>query len=189
MRLFVAVDVDRATRDAARRLRERLHRERPTVDRALRWVDPSNLHLTMQFLGEREDAAAIEQAVSAPFEVPRFRLAWGTPAWLPPRGRPRVFYVAVTEGVASLARLVEAVGQRLAGLSTRPDERPFTPHLTLARVRDGADPGVLRQLGSLVEPVPFAPDAAFGVDAVVLYESRLSPHGPEYRPVCRAALA
>jgi 2'-5' RNA ligase len=188
MRLFVAVDVDRGTREAARALRDGVRRDRPAVDPVLRWVDPGNLHLTLQFLGEQEDAVAIAEHLSSLSEVPSFDLGWGTPAWLPPRGRPRVFYVSLSQGAADLSRLAEAASRHLSALGLRPEDRPFTPHLTLARVRDGADPGVVRHLGTLVEPVPFAPGLRVRVDAVVLYESRLSPSGPAYHALRRVGL-
>jgi 2'-5' RNA ligase len=179
MRLFVAVDVDRGTREAARALRDGVRRDRPAVDRVLRWVDPGNLHLTLQFLGEQEDAVAIAEHLSSLSEVPSFDLGWGTPAWLPPRGRPRVFYVSLSQGAADLSRLAEAASRHLSALGLRPEDRPFTPHLTLARVRDD----FRREARALAREPAAAPAHALasGVDRVLLIESRLSPGGPDYQ--------
>jgi 2'-5' RNA ligase len=187
--MFVAVDVDRATRDAAERLRTRLTSSRPTLDRALRWVEPDTLHLTLRFLGEREDVGAIERALAPPFAERRFSISWAAPGWLPPHGRPRVLYVAVGDGAEALARVAEEVTTRLQPLGIQPDVRAFTAHLTLARVRDRLEPVLLRQLMAATSASTFAADVRVTVDAVVLYESRLSPQGPTYRAQCRSRLS
>jgi 2'-5' RNA ligase len=189
VRLFLAVDVDRATREAADRLRAMLRRERPTVERALRWVEPECLHVTVRFLGERDDLDALARGLSVPFAQPRFELEWSSPAWLPPHGRARVFHVAIGSGMDALSRLAAEVTARLAAIGIPPEDRPFTGHLTLARVRDSAEPGVARQIRSLVPVQPFLPGTSVAIDAVTLYESRLSPKGPTYHAHLRQKLA
>jgi 2'-5' RNA ligase len=188
VRLFIAVDVDAATRRAVERLRERVRERLPAADRALRWVEPANLHLTIRFLGEQADPGRIEAALGPPFEQPAFDLAWHDPAWLPPRGRPRVFYLAVGDGVAPLQALEREITHRLAGLGVPPDERPFTAHLTLARVREGADPHVIGRLDAATAHEPVAAGLRVPVGTVVLYESRLSPRGSTYIARHRSAL-
>jgi 2'-5' RNA ligase len=188
MRLFVAIDVDAATRKAAERLHQELKRERPLAERALRWVDPANLHLTLRFIGERDDVEGFGRALAEPFAPPAVDLTWGVPSWLPPRGRPRVFYVAVDRGVEVLRALADEVTVRLDALGVPPENRPFTAHLTLARVRDDTAPGIVRQLPSLVPSTPFAPGQQVHVDSVVLYQSHLSPRGPRYEARQRTAL-
>lgn len=179
MRLFVAVDVDADTRRAVERLRRSLRDRHPVAERALRWVEPANLHLTLRFLGE-QDPGPIEAALRAPFDPPRFTMTWSGPAWLPPRGRPRVFYLAVDEGAATLRALADELAARFGAIGIPPEDRPFTAHLTLARVREGADPHVVRTLESSPALATPAAGLRVGVDAVVLYESRLSPHGSTY---------
>jgi 2'-5' RNA ligase len=187
--LFVAVDVDRETRDAAERLAATLRRAHPGVDRALRWVDVANLHLTLRFLGERDDAEALQHVLAPSFSEPRFFLEWTAPGWLPPHGRPRVFCVDMGAGAECLHRVAGELSARLQSLGVPPEDRPFTAHLTLARVRDGADPAVIGPLRRLVSGLAFAPGRQVPVDNVVLYESRLSPKGPTYVPLLRSRLA
>ena len=189
MRLFVAVDVDQTTREAATRLRATLRRERPAVERALRWVEPENLHLTLRFLGDREDLDALQQVLAAPFSQPGFSFQWKALAWLPPHGRARVLHAAVGEGATALGALAAEIAGRLAALGIPPEDRPFTAHLTLARVRDGAEPGIVRQLAALMPAGAFAPLARVAVESVVLYESRLSPRGPTYLARHRCVLS
>jgi 2'-5' RNA ligase len=99
-----------------------------------------------------------------------------------------VLHVAVGEGREPLARLAGEVSERLRPLGVPPDDRPFTAHLTLARVRDGAEAGVVRDLQAFVPSEPFAAGGPLRVEGVVLYESRLSPRGPTYSARARFAL-
>jgi 2'-5' RNA ligase len=184
VRLFVAVDVDRETRAAASRLRDRLARERPPSARELRWVAADLLHLTVRFLGERDDLTMLTRALGETLPQTRFRLTWSTP----PRGRPRVLYVAVADGLDALRRVAGEVDGRLAAAGIAPDDRPFTGHLTLARVRDGAGPALLADVGRAAAG-PFAPGTVVEVGSVVLYESRLSPRGPTYHERHRVSLS
>lgn len=135
MRLFVAVDPSASVR---LRLADLIDRLRPLSPSA-RWVGPDGLHVTLAFLGEVESAdvprisAALESVAvgQAPFEIQ----ATGLGTFGPP-GRPRVLWVGIAhrEGDA-LMRLQAAVAAALAPLGHAPEERPFTPHLTLARAR------------------------------------------------------
>jgi 2'-5' RNA ligase len=188
MRLFVAVDIDAASRREAERLRTHLRVQRPAFERALRWVEPPKLHLTLRFLGEQPSPDPFRRALETPFAQPPFSFVWGAPAWLPPRGRPRVFHVAVGQGGEALARLADEVTARLVPLGVPPEDRPFTAHLTLARVREDAGSSVLVRRDDPILQQPFATGVAVPVDSVVLYQSRLSPRGPEYRVEHRVAL-
>jgi 2'-5' RNA ligase len=185
MRLFVAVDVDQPTREAAHRLRERLVRAVPEAGRTLRWVHPDHLHLTLSFIGERESAGDVLDALAPPLAHSPFTITWGAPAWLPPRGRPRVFYVPIRDGAAAMTRLAALVADRLARLGVERDARGFTPHLTLARVRDGVDGRLCRDVDAALQGPAFAPESSVEVRDVVLYESRLSPRGPAYTALQR----
>lgn len=188
MRLFVAVDVDRPTREAAIRLRERMARAVPASENALRWVHPDLLHLTVRFIGDSEQVDAIEALLTRPFAQPRFTLAWGRPGWLPPRGRPRVFQVPLAAGAPALGALAGEVSTRLGDIGVPAEERPFTAHLTLARVRDAAGPGLSRAVEAFVSDGDFASGGTVPVDSIVLYESRLLPRGPIYRARLRSPL-
>jgi 2'-5' RNA ligase len=101
----------------------------------------------------------------------------------PPRGAPRVFWAGLTDGRDHLLEVERAVSQRLGPL-VPPEDRPYSPHLTLARVKEP---------GSLSRPALFEGLATrqFGkvhVDAITLFESRLSSKGASHVPLQRSAL-
>lgn len=184
MRLFVAVDPGEQVR---RRLSAWLDAGRRRWP--LRWVRPDQLHLTLQFLGE-QPPAAVETLAAAYAAVAAgrgpVRLAFGEIGAFPGWRRPRVLVLHVDGGpaLAELAAAVRAAGEAAAA-GDRPDRKPWRPHLTLARFRGRADPGVVAELrGWRPEPPP-----SVVADRFALVESRLEPGGARYRVVAEFPLA
>ena len=150
--------------------------------RGVRWVKPGRMHLTLAFLGEVDGdfVASAKRGLSdgvresVPFSV---RLdGFGA---FPNPGRARVIWVGVDEGRDALCRLQKLIVKELRKIGYRPERRPFSPHLTLGRLRVPADvSGVCACL--------FQSDE-FLVDRVALYESVLRPQGPEYTRLAESA--
>lgn len=104
----------------------------------IRWVDPSNIHLTLAFLGELTDeqlAEAIQatELVSQQAQPFSYRLShlgtFGSPRF------PRVIWMGIEEPVGSLASLHRMLNRHLQRRGFEVDTRPFSPHLTLARLK------------------------------------------------------
>jgi 2'-5' RNA ligase len=197
-RLFVAIDPPAAVREAlcawARGALGPGPGRVPAAHRPLRLLEPDLLHLTICFLGSRpvEEietiAASLGECAAAVGE-----LSVGAPLWLPPR-RPRALAVELHDPEAELTRLHAAVSDALAaagggrapgkagevrGLG-RGRHRRFRPHITLARMREGAAPRA-REL-------PPTPSLAFRPGEIVLYRSWLAPEGASYEPLASATL-
>jgi len=146
--------------------------------RGLSWVKAENLHITLRFLGDLDEAAvdrtraAVSQSLALA-TAPQARL--GSLSAFPNLTRPRVLWVGLSEGaeaVSSLAATADA-GLREAGFG--PSDRPFRAHITLARVREGA-----RGLETLREAAnPDAPPPAH-LDRVAVMKSDLHPSGSRY---------
>ncbi|MGE3843997.1 MAG: RNA 2',3'-cyclic phosphodiesterase [Vicinamibacterales bacterium] len=190
MRLFLAVDVDEPTRQLVSGWRNGIVTSLGGAARALRWVDPDQLHLTMRFLGDAVELARLTTALAAPLLVPAFSIAWSTPGWLPPRGRPRVLHIGVGDGTDGLLTAFAALAERLEAIGVAQEPRPFTPHLTVARVRDGTAPSMIARVRNAVADVPL-PDKGIRVTVthVTLYDSQLTPAGPTYRVCSQIALS
>jgi 2'-5' RNA ligase len=149
-RTFVAIELDTAARAYLRGEIERLRR----AITGARWVDPDGLHLTLAFLGELDDARlalvapAVEEAAEG--EAP-FTLSIGALGTFGPPSAPRVIWA----GVGGALRPLGALQQRLAAALTRRgfalDARPYSPHLTLARVPAPLPPAQLSRLAQLIE--------------------------------------
>ena len=111
-----------------------------------------------------------------------FELVFGGAGAFPPSGPQRVLGLGVTRGVDEARVLQRVVSDRLEGAGVQLEARPFSPHLAFGRWRDRG-PRVRRTDLSTAASVARVP-----VDGVTLYESRLSPAGPEHRPLALARL-
>ncbi|MGH7562272.1 MAG: RNA 2',3'-cyclic phosphodiesterase [Gemmatimonadales bacterium] len=183
MRLFIAVPLpESALTEAARLLRDL--RE---LDWPVRWVREDGLHLTLKFFGEvtSDRVEAIEELVQLATRGMRpVELTLRSGGAFPTRQRPRVLRVEVDADPA-LELLQDRIETGGADIGFPPEGRPFQPHLTLGRVREGhrLPPGAMEQLERLPHGTPFL------ADRVVLFESRLGPGGPVYGPRVEQVLA
>jgi RNA 2',3'-cyclic 3'-phosphodiesterase len=186
VRLFVAAEIDpQLARDLARvsgEIRQRVDVRAPRAK--LTWVPPERLHVTVHFIGQvaAADVEAIKAALAPPLSVSPFTLAVAGIGTFPGRGTLRVLWAGCGEGREALIAVADEVKERLRDFRLKP-EATYTPHLTLARVRDAAG----------LRTADLAADAAtpFGttrVDAITLFESRLSPKGSQYVRVQSTAL-
>jgi 2'-5' RNA ligase len=187
MRLFVAVELNRAIEEAARDviddLRARAARLAPRAK--ITWASPERMHLTVRFIGEADEtnARAIRSALGPTIDAPVFDVTVEGVGAFPPKGPLRVVWAGLTDGRSGLLEVERAVSQRLHTLVPAED-RPFSPHLTLARVKEPADLSRAKLFEGLTEK-------HFGtvhVDAITLFESRLSPKGATHVPLQRTAL-
>lgn len=145
-------------------------------------MSDERLHLTLAFLGHRPegDAAAAGRVLEAlPSQAVRMRIG---PALLLPSRAPRVL-TASMEDLGGLMALQTAVADGLAEAAIYvPEERPFRPHVTVARLARGARPPRGRQPAAGPEPVEFAGEC------VSLFSSQPGAEGSRYTPLTRVPL-
>jgi RNA 2',3'-cyclic 3'-phosphodiesterase len=183
-RLFVAVPIPE---DAVREIAAIVERVRaqgvPGGGRDVRWVRLDGLHLTLRFLGPTADervAGAISAVEAAVVGRERFAVGISGSGTFPPHGRPRALWLGVTEGVEGLASLAAAVDDALRDRGWTLDDRPFRPHLTLAR-SDGVQAG--SAIAASLAEATAGLDLRFEVVRMGLFES-LTGGGPaRYEPV------
>lgn len=191
MRLFVGVELDERVRaaaaEAAEQVRARLKRSRADV--SARWVDPDNLHITLWFVGEVTDdrAAALHRALDTPFAAASFQLRVKGCGAFPLSGPPRVFWLGIASGLEPIGQLYGEVRGRLVAVGYEDEKRPYSPHLTIARVKE-IGRGAARPVRDALAAVP-ADCGACRIEAVTLFRSRLSPKGSRYEPLLRVPLS
>jgi 2'-5' RNA ligase len=189
VRLFIAAEIGEALAGrAAEVIRELQKRAAESAPRAkVTWLTSDRLHITIRFIGEVDDArgAAIRAALEPSLDVKPFELALAGTGAFPKRGPPRVLWAGFEEGKEPLMAAEREVTARLASLGIPQEERPYSPHLTLARVREAAG---LRSAG-LFEGLAERRLGTTRIDAITLFQSRLSPKGPTYVPLVRTLLA
>lgn len=176
VRLFVAVEFPGAVRD---RLWEETAPLRDAT-RAVKWVAPALMHATLKFLGERPPesrgpiAAALASATRRHAPIDGALRGLGA---FPNFRRPRVVWVGIDEG-GRLARVAADIDTALEPLGVERERRPFTPHLTLGRVRDGAPAAELDALRLAAERTSV--EHRLSIDHVALVRSTLGSGGPRY---------
>lgn len=183
--MFVAVDLpDMARGDISE------WSERELTDPALRRVPPESLHITLAFLGNRPlaDVERIERAIEEVSEVPLF-LQLGSPVGRPSRGRPRVIALPVSYPPPIAARQAELAEILAFEGIFKPDERPFWPHVTVARVRaEGRGSRRPARLEVPSGPSPTARIGFFNGVRISLYRSDPQPSGSQYVPLAQIQL-
>jgi RNA 2',3'-cyclic 3'-phosphodiesterase len=187
-RLFVALEPPDAVRRRLAALAAELRRAAGRAADGVRWVAPENVHLTLQFLGAvpAERVAAVEAAVAAAAAGARpLTLEVKGAGGYPNARRPRVIWLGLGGDEAPLVALVADLGRRLAPLGFPPEARPFSPHLTMGRSRE---PRGAAGLGGALAATAVATGVPWRATEVVIVESHLSPKGPRYEAIARAAL-
>lgn len=189
MRLFAAVEIDeqQAARAEAliRELRTRADRSAPGA--RVTWLTLERLHLTITFIGEVDASlgAAVASSLKPAVRIAPFTLRLGGLGAFPARGRPRALWVGVEEGRDELVALEREVTARLSRLGIPHEDRPYTPHLTLARVREASGLRTSLLLNGLERAGRLG---ATRIGAITLFESRLGPGGPRYAPIIKTPL-
>lgn len=186
MRLFVAVDPSATTMHAVKTLLEEL---RPLAPNA-KWISPENLHVTLAFLGHKNEAL-VEPIGDAVFRVAQrhhtFSLEISGGGVFGNVRKPKVLWLGIRGALGALgalAKLQEDLQAELVPFGYEADERPFAPHLTLARSRNFGDPA-LAVCARKLEEVKLGSTI---VEELVLYRSELSSKGPTYTAVRRFRL-
>ncbi|MCL4201077.1 MAG: RNA 2',3'-cyclic phosphodiesterase [Pirellulaceae bacterium] len=203
IRTFVAVEISEAVRRRAARLIDLLRSGGGDV----KWVEPENMHLTLQFLGdvEQADVPAVCQAVErAAAGFPPFEISLLGAGAFPHLGRPSTIWIGVVDavkesaqtpvaprghgdGAKDLVALQRAVQRALKPLGFPPERRAFHPHLTIGRIRRGgaAPPSLVH---CLREQQAFDAGSTT-IDQVVVFASYLERSGPTYQAMSRIVLA
>jgi len=187
MRLFVAVELDETTRKAAetaaKELRERL---KPALNP--KWISPANMHLTVRFIGHVADERVpiVLDALAPSLEMGAFDIGLSECGAFPPHGPPRALWIGLRDGAASLSAMHYEFNRRLLVLGLQPEARPYTAHLTLARIKD-APRGSGRAVREAIAHIHVTPTRCRIQDATV-FESRLSPKGSTYVSLLRVPL-
>ena len=182
-RLFVSVDLD-GLADAVRRVQEPLA-DLPGVDP----VGPEGVHVTLKFLGDTPESrlseltGALERAVESA-SVDPFEAVFEGYGVFPSMGYISVVWVGVEDGGRELTHLHEATERETIGLGFDPEAHDFTPHATVARVRDARSKPTIQDLVREEDPTL----GRLHVEAIRLTESTLTDDGPAYETVESFAL-
>jgi len=188
VRSFIAIELPDELKLGLAQLQDRLKLgKQPWV----KWVDPYGIHLTLKFLGnidvDRIDAItrAIEMAAQG---ISPFKLEVKELGAFPNLRRVQIVWVGVSGEVDKLVQLQQRIESNLAPLGFTPEARPFSPHLTLARLRNQASPNERQRLGQLIASTKFELAYTIEVGAISLMRSQLTREGAIYSRISSVEL-
>jgi len=180
LRTFIAIELPDAIQHAIEKETAAL---RESIDSGcVRWTPVDNVHVTLKFLGDSsapniellKQMLDREAAAVPPFEVTLQNLGS-----FPNQRRPRIIWIGL-EAPAALASLQRAVEAGAARLGYEAEGRPFSPHLTIGRVRQNLQPAQLQTIGMRLKENQIGRIGSSRVDSVELFKSDLQPQGSVY---------
>jgi 2'-5' RNA ligase len=176
MRLFIAIELP----DEIKKLLEGMRTDIP----GSRWVPLEQIHLTISFLGEVDDTTVdLLTGALATIKAPGFNLCFSSTGCFPDRRRPRVLWVGL-EPEPLLNSLASLVRESVLACNIPQEERPFSPHITLARLKLPTPREVDAFLDQSQKQVP-----PVMVREFILFRSLLTSQGAVHTPVKTFALS
>jgi 2'-5' RNA ligase len=194
MRIFVGIDLESGIRDSIARFLDGVRGFAPDV----RWVRPESLHLTLKFIGEQKPdcVEAIQQRLRG-VEGAAVEIRFAGYGFFPTAKAPRVFWIGIQAG-PELPELAATIDAAVAELGIAREDRPLSPHLTLARSGSGSGSPRWRKgdgpsltFAVLEKRLAAMSELDFGTMTArefYLYQSQLSPGGSKYTKLERFPL-
>jgi 2'-5' RNA ligase len=180
IRSFIAIELPSELKLELTQLEAKLKTEKQP---GVKWTNPDSIHLTLKFLGNiaadrsREITGAIEAAAQG---ITPFRLKAKELGVFPNLRRVQVAWVGISGEVDKLSQLQKRLESNLASLGFTPESRPFTAHLTLARLSDRIPSDERQRFGQLITNARFESNHNIEVDAISLMKSQLTRAGAIY---------
>jgi len=188
-RLFIAVELPP---DALAALSQLIHGLRASALQGMSLVAAKNIHLTLKFLGNvnTDQIPGLTSTLdSLASKATSFALELGDVGGFPNLKRTRVLLVDLAGDMQPLEKLVGLVEDACESMGFNWETRPFSPHLTVARMRESASPEDRRKAGEVFTSLPWSSGLPAPIDSFKLIKSTLTPEGPIYETLHTVALS
>jgi RNA 2',3'-cyclic 3'-phosphodiesterase len=179
MRAFIAIELPQDIKEAIGRLQAKLKQTGADV----KWVSPANIHLTLKFLGEIDEKtkdAVCNAMRSAVADIRAFPIKLGELGAFPGMQSPRVIWIGLSEGHDRVKAIAQHLEHELGQCGKSREEREFSSHITIARVRSQKNKDALAAGISAVEGSTAGKLEGFTAKKITLFKSTLLPQGPVY---------
>ena len=188
VRSFIAIPVPA---EGMQVLEEAVRRLEPEIGKHVRWVRLEGIHLTLKFMGDIP-AGMVERVLEALILVAaRFSpidLSISGMGVFPNARRPRVLWAGVHGDLETLSALQLAIDESVGDLGLPKEQRAFSPHLTLGRVRRDVAEGQLRNIGQVMADGELSGAPSWTADTVNLMRTELDPSGSRHYLVGSASI-
>jgi 2'-5' RNA ligase len=184
MRTFIAIELPDNIKKEIEQLQAPLRRTEAFVS----WVKPSNIHVTLKFLGEVPEDKINEVFVAsqkASEGVMKFSMGLKGMGAFPDSRRPRVIWIGTGSGEEELSHLAKRIEEEMEKIGFSREKRKFSAHFTIGRVKS---PKNTEKLMELVESSDFQTEE-IEANEVVVMRSQLHPTGAIYTPLKKIPLA
>jgi 2'-5' RNA ligase len=188
IRSFIAIELPEEVKRGLAKLRRELEREEHSF---VKWAEPEGIHLTLKFLGNipfKQVAEIAETMKKAAQGIFPFYLEISGLGGFPNLKQPRVLWVGIRGELNTLLRLQQNIDSALASFGFAKEERPFVPHLTLARIRQGTSLADKKSFGELAMSTNFKTRYPLDVESISLMRSQLTPGGAIYTRLSMVSL-
>ena len=178
LRTFIAINVPPAVLDTITRIQTRFK----SLGLRASWVKPGNIHLTLKFLGDTDPdrIPGIQYTLTETLaSFSRFQLSLDSAGVFPDTKNPRVLWLGLKDEEGALKTLQSDIENALQSIGFPREQRPFSPHVTLARIKSSKGKKQLKDELDAVNPKGINTHP-FDVGEIHLYESQLTPKGSIY---------
>jgi RNA 2',3'-cyclic 3'-phosphodiesterase len=155
------------------------------------WVKPPQIHLTLKFLGEISEESSLrmqKELESIALATPSYTLSLGAPGAFPSIAKPKVIWMGIERGAAETERLAGSIEEMTQREGIPKEERPFTSHLTLGRIRTPERLFRITQILEKMREEPLPHEVTWPAGPLALFKSTLTPQGPLYTPLKEVSL-
>jgi 2'-5' RNA ligase len=177
-RLFIAVDFPEEIKEKIFVFQKNV---KNSIIGNVKWVEIENFHLTLRFIGEVperyvDEIKEILDEVSQ--YVESFRITLEGFGGFPSLSSPRVLWIGIKDGLNDLEKIFDLIERRLVKKGIPKEKKPFSPHLTLGRVKENI---------KILQDFDFKKEEIL-IEEIILFESILTPQGPIYKPIYKVSL-
>ncbi len=187
MRTFIAIELPQEIKDILARLQGELKKSGADV----KWVESKNIHLTLKFLGERNEkkiagiSEIIEEAAKNNYS---FQAEISSLGAFPKIDFPRIIWVGINQGDSETKKIAQELEEKIAKIGIPKVDRPFSSHITIGRTKSASNrENLVRDLKNNADKLK-EENLRFPVTKITLFKSTLTPGGPIYEALKEANL-
>ncbi len=180
IRAFIAIELPAELRKRMGEFQAGLNRPQ---QKFVKWVNPGSVHLTLKFLGnvkEKQLDSIKKELQDIAKESRTFSIATSETGCFPNLKRARVFWLGLDGDIDQLLKLQGRIDEALSRMGFAKENRPFTAHLTLARLKEDCSMADRLEFAELVKDANFERPFSMKIEAVSLMRSQLTPAGAVY---------
>ncbi|MDD5108044.1 MAG: RNA 2',3'-cyclic phosphodiesterase [Candidatus Omnitrophica bacterium] len=187
MRAFIAIELPSGIKNAISKIQYKLKTTLPKIS----WVKPTNLHLTLKFLGEitSKKLSDINQIITETTQVnTSFKIKLETVGIFPNITKAHIIWIGTEDAPETLKQIIGQLETKLGQYGIAKEKRPFRTHITIGRLKSRIVPSKLEKSLGNIKTDMVHENLEFVARGITLFQSTLSPSGPIYTALKKASL-